>query len=816
MTRTRLARIAALLLLAGLSASCAYYNTFYLARRYYMKATTGQPYEVDREGTTQRANYTKSADYSKKLLGVHPKSKWVDDAWLMWARTLVGTDDPLKAVAMLQEFETRFPKSELRPDAEFFLGLSYRAARRHEQAVERFDNFLAQAPRHELVPYAWYERSRALLSLGRHQEAASSAGQVLERFPRHVLVDRALRQRAEARYQQRAWQGAREDFRTIGARALTDDDRLKYLLREVDCLEASREYEPARALLRDARSHVPLPPPVPALQRLGTPTGTAAGALPPAQRVAAPTTPGQDKYGRLTLRMGGVELLAGRVKEAIGHYETVIQDYPRTQLAAEAQFRIGFAHETGAEDFARARAEYLKVREQTGTSQFAQQAQQRLDNLDRIDRFRTASGVDSVARKAESRFLTAEHYLYNLDRPERALEEYRSIADSSADSALVARALNAQAWVLARKLGRPAAADSLFWKVVREHPATEAQLAARDYLEAGGQTVPSELIVPPKEPVLPLLDLGDTLTPPPGGAPQLGGRRAPLPMPLGPGGARPGVSADSLRRMLAARDTLLRSAGRDTSVAGRARLDSLQRSFARADTAGRAALMAEIAQRTLRPDSVVLAPDDSPAPDLGAAPDAERITLPRPPPITVPPLPAVQTMDRPGANAEADSLRSTLVDSSHAARLQARMAFQDSIRRAAAASVALPRRDSVRTDSAGVRHALVPDSLRKQATVVRPPPAPMVPAREQVTPAEEGPRSYGISSFGPSPADSLRKAKKAEARRVKKAAADSVRRAKAVQDSLKRLPPRPAAPAAPATPKPPDPPKSDSAAGRRP
>src|SRR5262245_57158383 len=99
-----------------LLSSCAYYNTFYLARKYYFKATEGQPYEVDREGTTQRPNYNKSGDYSKKLLGVYPKSKWVDDAWLLWARCLIGTDDPLKAIAMLEEFKDRFPKSELRPD----------------------------------------------------------------------------------------------------------------------------------------------------------------------------------------------------------------------------------------------------------------------------------------------------------------------------------------------------------------------------------------------------------------------------------------------------------------------------------------------------------------------------------------------------------------------------------------------------------------------------------------------------------------------------------------------------------------------------
>jgi len=62
-TRARVGRWVAVLLLVSCSASCAYYNTFYLAKKYYMKATNGEPYEVDRDGTTQRSNYTKSADY---------------------------------------------------------------------------------------------------------------------------------------------------------------------------------------------------------------------------------------------------------------------------------------------------------------------------------------------------------------------------------------------------------------------------------------------------------------------------------------------------------------------------------------------------------------------------------------------------------------------------------------------------------------------------------------------------------------------------------------------------------------------------------
>jgi len=60
--------------------------------------------------------------------------------------------------------------------------------------------------------------------------------------------------------------------------------------------------------------------------------------------------------------------------------------------------------------------------------------------------------------------------------------------------------------------------------VVREYPRTEAQLNARDYLEAAGVTVPDSMIHPPEVVVPP--DTGQALTPPPQTVDSLGVHRA--------------------------------------------------------------------------------------------------------------------------------------------------------------------------------------------------------------------------------------------------------------------------------------------------
>ena len=123
-----------------------------------------------------------------------------------------------------------------------------------------------------------------------------------------------------------------------------DEQRFAYLLREADCLDGAREYDDELALLKSA---------------LGARAGP--GGLDPDHSAARrspprPTGPGADHWGQLRIRIGTVHLLAGRLEDALQAYLDVIASYPRTALAAEAQYRIGYAYETVADDFDRARS----------------------------------------------------------------------------------------------------------------------------------------------------------------------------------------------------------------------------------------------------------------------------------------------------------------------------------------------------------------------------------------------------------------------------------------------------------------------------
>ena len=617
-------RLVLLLALSALATSCAYYNTFYLARKAYFKATNGLPYVVDQPVASAGQDFTKAIDLSKKVLANYPKSKWVDDAYLLWARSLLGREDPRETVNMLQDFAGRFPESKRRSEALFYLGVGCRQSHREAEAEVALGQFLTLEPKGELAPYAWLERARALTALDRDSAAAYCAGMVLERFPRSKLAPRALAARAEALLQSGEYARARTDFQALGLNARDDEERLGFLLREADCLEAAHDYATVIALLKEALGHER--PPV-VVEAAANPTG-GPGAGPGTSVVPYQPTPGGDRYGRILMRIGTAHLMAERQKDALDAYHEVARLYPRSPLSAEAQYRIGYTFETAGDDFEQARSEYARVKDEFANSSFAVQAQSRLANLDRVMQFRTAGG-DTLQKRAEAGFMLAELYLFQLRKPERALEEYQKVATQFAGTPWAAKALTGKAWVLSRRLARQAEADSLLWVVVREYPATESQLAARDYLEQAGIAVPDSLIQLPKEPPPPPADT-TRLTPPPAGSMPLGGA-APgdslrAGRPGGPGSLRPALRRGFQRVAGPARPPWDPSyAGKRSgapSVAGESPYGS-----GPAEEAAPADSVSAPAPRSPSPPGIP--PDSLPGRPVGSPPDSARSRLDR-------------------------------------------------------------------------------------------------------------------------------------------------------------------------------------------
>src|SRR5262249_14859013 len=149
---------------------------------------------------------------------------------------------------------------------------------------------------------------------------------------------------------------ARADYHALGSRAESDEDRFNFLLKEADCFEAARTYDPEMALLREALVHENEPRLAavqPQAQTPIQPGDSLANQLPPSTTgpLFQPPTPSTERWGKLMLRIGTVHLLAGRKDEALDAYRRVAAPFANSPLGIEAQYRVGLAYETAADDF---------------------------------------------------------------------------------------------------------------------------------------------------------------------------------------------------------------------------------------------------------------------------------------------------------------------------------------------------------------------------------------------------------------------------------------------------------------------------------
>ena len=86
---------------------CAYFNTFYNARKSF-----------------KRKEYDKTIEKSSVILAKYQNSRWVDDAILLIARSFYHKAEYDKALIKFTELEENFPESDLIPESNFWWGMT--------------------------------------------------------------------------------------------------------------------------------------------------------------------------------------------------------------------------------------------------------------------------------------------------------------------------------------------------------------------------------------------------------------------------------------------------------------------------------------------------------------------------------------------------------------------------------------------------------------------------------------------------------------------------------------------------------------------
>ena len=442
----RLRILAAVLLACVAFPGCAYFNTYYSAKKNFDAAEHLIQDPEDRANAQQAALYDKAIASAAKLVTSYPKSKWVDDAIYLTGRSLYAKGEDDKARKTFTELADKFPNSPFLDDALYYTGETYRRGHKWDAAEVYYDSLRRTFPKSPLLDQTTMRDAQVQLANLQPRNAVALLRSVrTEKFDKFELYQwhHTL---ADAYFAVPSYDSALVEYQWMAAQARTPDAYHQAMMRMGDCMEGAREFGLAAQHYRDYENDARTP----------------------------------DYRDQATIRRASVMAAGGHMTDALGLLQFIVNDKSRINVAPQALYQIGFIQETVGEDAKAARATYAHVGELYKNSSYAAQAQQRIANLDKMDALRAAAASDTTGREvaAVAAFSVAERYLVDSNRPERAIQEYAKVEHDFAKTAIAPKASFAAGWVYYRKLQHKEAADSVWRHLVATYPETNFGQAA--------------------------------------------------------------------------------------------------------------------------------------------------------------------------------------------------------------------------------------------------------------------------------------------------------------------------------------------------
>ncbi len=411
---------------------CAYYNTFYLAKRYYREGQKAQQRSLlDAPSPDAAQKYDATVRQCAKILVEYPTSKWVDDALYYMGAAMYGKGDYPGAIKKFGELRATLPKSPYVPDSKLMEALSRYRRKEYPEAETMFREVEAQYPnlkrKWELYFYG-AENEVGLRSypsaLAWYKRAAETAGNKRQRAD-------ALRRMGDALFESKDFAGAQAAYEVAMKSEEIGGRRLDLALKRGEALEELKRYDEALAYYE----------------------------------VWRPYALNEKREGEFMIRRYGVMALQGRTTDAINGYRGLVTQYPRTPISYEAQFRTGYLYESQLNDFDAAGREYEKLKSEPSPSEFKVQALRRSASLATIKQYRTTLQSDTTQARARAAFLLAEIYYFQMEKADSALMQYEAVEQRFPQSAYAPKAAFARLWILthdrADTLGAAALTDSI-------------------------------------------------------------------------------------------------------------------------------------------------------------------------------------------------------------------------------------------------------------------------------------------------------------------------------------------------------------------
>lgn len=434
---------AALFLLSG----CAYFNTYYNAKKLYNSVNNRHTDFPDTTIASQseKSDLTKAVDKFAAVALKYPNSRWALPSLYYMGNSYLLSRDYDKAARKYQEIWQYYPNSKYADMAQFNNALiSFNL-----QEWDRTIWSLTQIKSNDkiIVERSAFLEALAVQSIPDYKGAAIRWERFLLKYYKSDLANKARFNFAVCLSENAEYSNAARELEMILGKRIRSDFRYQVSMKLGQNYQITGQYQKALALYKKLHQKQTI----------------------------------KERIAEVEIEIANCLSHLLPTEKAVQQYQDLATKYSKTETASIALFRIAEIYEN-RQELDSAFTYFNKARNEVSVSRIKEQALKRSVDISLLKAYRLQSGQEATEQSAKLQFLMAEHYLFGLNKPDSAFANYFRVARDYSDQPLAAKAWFAAGWTALKFLSDSAKADSIFYVLIEKYPVTRYANGARSFL----------------------------------------------------------------------------------------------------------------------------------------------------------------------------------------------------------------------------------------------------------------------------------------------------------------------------------------------
>ena len=369
-------RLLCLALLIPLFAGCAYYNTFYNAKKFYHEAEKERrkrlrtqvvelsPEEQvqqqqrgitqatsNRPSATEMQNYQRAVEKASAVLQYYADSKYVDDALMLLGECFYYRREYKKAERKFEELQQNYPESEYIPEARLLMARTQMGLNNYDLAEERFRTLVQEEKlKAKIRDEAAYELAGLYFERENYQQAAENYQTTARSSGDKLIRAMSLYRLGECRIRLEQYDQAPEVFKRAVSTSPNEDFKAQAKFKLGESQSLVGDYQAAINTFSDLL----------------------------AKDFDAKREP------RIKLQLANNLHKNSELEEAVKWYNNILEEHKRTDAAARSNYALGQIEEFINRDYVKAKEYYDLARSEFANSLIVPEAMKRADDIGQL------------------------------------------------------------------------------------------------------------------------------------------------------------------------------------------------------------------------------------------------------------------------------------------------------------------------------------------------------------------------------------------------------------------------------------------------